>query len=79
MFRILKMYIYMSDFISSATVIFVPKSVGEERLSSVTISIGPQFGCTIPHAVGFLYKNPIIKFNLRESNILSITFNYSKI
>lgn len=69
----------MASYISSATVIFLTKSVGEKRLSSVTVYIGPNSGCTLPHATEFLYKNPVIKFNLRDSNILSITFNYSEL
>lgn len=69
----------MDSYISSATVIFITKSVGERRLSSVTVYIGPNSGCTLSHATEFLYKNPVVKFNLRESNILSITFNYSEL
>lgn len=69
----------MATYISSATVIFITKSVGEKRLSSATVYIGPNSGCTISHAIEFLYRNPIVKYNLRDSNILSITFNYSKL
>lgn len=69
----------MANYISSATVIFITKFVGEKKLSSVTVYIGPSFGCTIPHATEFLYKNPVVKFKLRDSNILSITFNYSEL
>lgn len=69
----------MSSYISSATVIFVSKSVGNEILSSATVYIGPNAGCTISHAIEFLCKNPTIKFNVRDSNILSITFNYSEL
>lgn len=69
----------MSSYISSATLIFITKSVSERRLSSATVYIGPKSGCTFSHAIEFLYKNPVVKFNLRESNILSITFNYSEL
>lgn len=69
----------MASYVSSATVIFITKSVGEKRLSSVTVYIGPNSGCTMSHATDFLYKNPIVKFNLRDCNILSITFNYSEL
>ena len=69
----------MSRFISSATVVFISKGPGEKRLSSATVYIGPQCGCTISHAIEYLRKNPTVKFNLIESSILSITFSYSKI
>lgn len=69
----------MSSYISSATVIFVSKSVGQKRMSSATIHLGPNCGWTVSQATEFLYKSPIIKFNLREFNILSITFNYSEL
>ena len=69
----------MSSYISSVTVIFISKSVGDKRLSSVTVYIGPHAGCTVSHAFEFIRKSPIIKSNLRDFNILSITFNYSKL
>lgn len=69
----------MSKFISSAIVVFISKADGEKKLSSATVHVGPQSGCTISHAIEFLRKNPIVKFNLRESNILSITFSYSEL
>lgn len=75
---ILKTY-RMSSYISSATVIFVPKSVGNGSLSSVTVYIGPNAGSTVSHAFEFIRKSPTVKSNLRDSNILSVTFNYSKL
>ena len=66
-------------YISSAVIIFISKSAGEKKISSATVYIGPSAGCTISHATEFLYKSPIIKSNLREFNILSITFNYSSL
>lgn len=69
----------MSTYISFATVIFTSKSEGEKDLSSVTVYIGPTSGCTASHAFEFLYKNPLIKANLRDSNILSVTFSYSEL
>ena len=69
----------MSNYISCATVIFTPKSVGNESLSSVTVYIGPSAGCTVSHAFEFLRKSPTVKSNLRDFDILSITFKYSKI
>lgn len=69
----------MSSYISSATVIFISKSEGNKSLSSVTVYIGPNVGCTVSRAVEFVIKSPTVKSNLRDSNILSITFNYSKL
>lgn len=69
----------MSSYISCATVIFISKSLDNKRLSSVTVHIGPSAGCTVSHAFEFICKNPIVKSNLRDFNILNITFNYSKI
>lgn len=69
----------MSIYISSATVIFISKSVGDNSLTSVTVYIGPNAGCTVSHAIEFLLKSPTVKSNLRDSNILSVTFNYSKL
>lgn len=74
---------YMSTYISSATVIFITKSAGksagEKKLSSATVYIDVHSGCTLLHATDFLYKNPIVKYNLQSCNILSITFNYSEL
>ena len=69
----------MSSYISSATVIFVSKSVDNKSLSSVTVHIDPNAGCTVSHAFEFIRKNPIVKSNLRDFDILSVTFNYSKL
>ena len=69
----------MSSYISSATVIFISKSVDDKSLSSVTVYIGPHAGCTVSHAFEFIRKSPIVKSNFCDSNILSVTFNYSKL
>lgn len=69
----------MSSYISCATVIFISKSVGDKGLSSVTVYIGPNAGCTVSHAFEFIRKSPTVKSNLRDFDILSITFKYSKI
>lgn len=69
----------MSSYISCATVTFISKSVDNKVLSSVTIHIGPSAGCTVSHAFEFICKSPIVKSNLRDFNILSVTFNYSKL
>lgn len=67
----------MAHYISSATVIFISKSVDNKILSSVTVYIGPDAGCTVSQAFEFIRKNPIVKSNLRDFDILSVTFNYS--
>lgn len=69
----------MARYISSATVIFISKSVDNKSLSSVTVYIGPNAGCTVSHAFEFIRKSPTVKSNLRDFDILSVTFNYSKL
>lgn len=69
----------MERYISSATVIFISKSVYNKSLSSVTVFIGPHAGCTVSHAFEFIRKSPTVKSNLRDFDILSVTFNYSKL
>ena len=73
----------MSRYISSATVIFISKSVDKSEdsnsLASVTVYVGPNAGCTVSHAFEFIRKNPTVKSNLRDFDILSVTFNYSKL
>lgn len=69
----------MSSYISCATVTFISKSVDNKSLSSVTVHIGPSAGCTVSHAFEFICKSPIVKSNLRDFDILNITFQYSKI
>ena len=69
----------MPSYISCATVTFVSKSVDNKSLSSATVHLGPSIGCTVFHAVEFICKNPIVKSNLRDFDILNITFQYSKI
>lgn len=69
----------MSSYISSAAVIFISKSADNKILSSVTVHIGLNAGCTVSHAFEFIRKNPIVKSNLRDFDILSVTFNYSNL
>ena len=68
-----------SYYISSAIVILRSKSVGNKSLSSVTVYLGPNAGSTVSHAFEFICRSPTVKFNLRDFNILSVTFNYSKL
>jgi hypothetical protein len=69
----------MSSYISSATVILISKSVGNKSLTSVTVYMGPDAGCTVSHAFEFIRRSPTVKFNLRNFDILSVTFNYSEL
>ena len=71
----------MISYISSATVIFVSKSkaIDRNRLASVTVCVDHNSGCTVSGVFEFLRKNPIVKANLRDYNILSVTFNYSEL
>ena len=66
----------MSKFISSVAVTFS----SDAGLDVTSLLLDPVVGCTIPHAVSFVLKNPMVKSYLsRGYVILNITFKYSKI
>ena len=68
----------MSKFISSVAVTF--SSDADADLVVTSVLLDPVVGCTIPHAMSFIWKNPTVKFYLsRRYNIINITFKYSKI
>lgn len=69
----------MSSYVFSATVIFISKSVDNKSLSSATVYVGLNAGCTVSHAFEFIRNNPTVKSKLRDSDILSVTFSYSKL
>lgn len=66
----------MSEFISSVAVTFCPKdsSLG---LKSLVIGLDHNSGCTLPHAIHFIIKNPLVKSNLSNYFISNLTFKYS--
>lgn len=69
----------MSKYISSVSITLCPRdsSLG---LESFVICLDYNSGCTILHAMSFVWKNPMVKSYLsRRYDILNITFKYSKI
>lgn len=71
-----KIWFFMSKFISSVVVTFS----SDADLVVASLHLDPVVGCTIPHTMSFVWKNPIVKSYLsRRYEILNITFKYSKI
>lgn len=69
----------MSKYISSVGITFCPRdsSLG---LKSFVVCLDYNSGCTIPHAMSFVCKSPMVKSYLSLGyDILNITFKYSKI
>lgn len=66
----------MSKFVSSVAITFS----SDADLAVTSLLLDPVVGCTILHAMSFVWKNPTVKFYLsRRYNIVNITFKYSKI
>lgn len=66
----------MSAYISSVAVTFS----SDADLVVTSLLLDPVVGCTIPHAMSFVWKNPTVKSYLsRRYVVLNITFKYSKI
>ena len=66
----------MSKFVSSVVVTFS----SDADLVATSLVLDPVVGCTIPHAMSFVLKNPTVKSYLsRRYDIFNITFKYSKI
>lgn len=65
-------------YISSVSVTFSFK--GDLPLCSTSLALDHMVGCTLPHALDFVYKSPIIKSYLRNGYyILNLTFKYTEI
>lgn len=66
----------MSKFVSSVAVTFS----SDADLVVTSLLLDPVVGCTIPHTMSFVLKNPMVKSYLsRGYVILNITFKYSRI
>lgn len=66
----------MSKFVSSVAVTFS----SDDDLVVTSVLLDSVVGCTIPHAISFIWKNPTVKFYLsRRYDIINITFKYFKI
>lgn len=69
----------MSKYISSVSITLCPSDSSLE-LKSFVVCLDYNSGCTIPHAMSFVWKNPMVKSYLSlKYDILNITFKYSKI
>ena len=67
----------MSKYISSVVVTLSPKrEYLSEPLVSKVLQLDYVTGCTIPHAVHFVNKSPLIKPYLSKYDIVGLTFKY---
>jgi uncharacterized protein (DUF1919 family) len=65
-------------YISSIAIVF--SSTDNLSLCTTCISLNYSVGCTLMHALEFLYKNPIVKSYLRNNYyIINLSFKYSNI
>jgi len=70
----------MARYISSISVTLSPKNAQEINLmKSFVVSLDYNSGATMPHAVHFINKSPLIKPYLSNYDIISLTFNYSEL
>lgn len=66
----------MAKYISHVTVTFS----SDTDLVVATLHLDYVVGCTITHAMSFIWKNPTVKSYLsRRYDILNITFKYSEL
>lgn len=79
MFRICiitKIWLLMSKFVSSVAVTLS----SDTDLVVTSLLLDPVVGCTVPRAMSFVWKSPMVKSYLsRRYNVINITFKYSKI
>lgn len=70
----------MAYYISSVSVTLSPKTVREiGPMKSFVVSLDYNSGATMPHAVHFVNKSPLIKPYLSNYNIVSLVFKYSEL
>lgn len=70
----------MSRYISSVTVTFAPKDSHSSESYVTTVLLLDFFvGSTIPHAVEYVRKNPLVKSYLNKYIIINLTFQYSEV
>lgn len=68
----------MARYISSVCVVLSPKDSSTD-LVSVVLGLDPVSGSTIPQAVHFVTKSPLIKGILSKYVISNLVFNYSNL
>lgn len=66
----------MSKYISSIGIILCPKDSSLD-LKSFVVCLDYNSGCTLPHAINFIVKNPLVKSNLSKYFVSNLTFKYS--
>lgn len=66
----------MSGYVFSVCVVLAPKKPGL-GFKSVVLSLDSGVGCTVPHSVSYVLKNPIVKSYLNDYSITGLNFKYS--
>lgn len=66
----------MSGFVFSVCVVLSPKKPGL-GYKSVVLSLDSGAGCTIPHSVSYVLKNPLVKSYLNDYFVSGLNFKYS--
>lgn len=66
----------MPGYVFSVCVVFAPKKPGL-GLKSVVLSLDAGAGCTVPHSVSYVLKNPLVKSYLNNYIITGLDFKYS--
>lgn len=69
----------MDMYISSVVVVFAPKSLGSEHLSTISLILDYRVGCTLFHTVEYVSKHPLVKPYLNKYIITNLSFQYSKL
>lgn len=68
----------MPGFVCSVSVLLASKKPGV-CFKSVVLALDPSVGCTVPHSVSFVLKNPLVKTYLNDYYIAGLNFNYSSL
>lgn len=68
----------MPTFISSVCVVLASKKT-EIGFKSMVLALDSNVGCTVPHAVSFVLKSPLVKAYLNDYVITSLNFKYSSL
>ena len=70
----------MSKYISSVVITLSPKrEYSSEPLVSKVLELDYVSGATIPHAIHFINKSPLIKPYFSKYDIIGLTFKYSEL
>lgn len=66
----------MAGYVFSVCVVLTSKKPGF-GLKSVVLPLDSSVGCTVPHSVSYVLKNPLVKSYLNDYYITGLNFNYS--